>query len=317
MRNIRVKKRLVIILFFLSLINLTNAIGQYDSFYQKALIGNYIYGPMVLLGATGAMYKFNKTFKSKVDNFFGKLKYILSSKNAFIKSGIAGSAIGVALLVNNQKAKAKDKVSNPVVNGISSYVVINDVKIECTQGDIVSQNTEAIVNAANKNLQNGGGVCGAIFKKAGISELQQACDDIIQAQKNLNSPCATGEAYLTSGFKLSNNSTKVLIHAIAPDCRIVKNDQDRIRLLKNAYRNSLSLADANNIATISFPLLAAGIYACPIDIAIRAALDEATIYARNNSLHKVKKINFVLYSLQDLRLFKDFMVNYFAIGVKI
>lgn len=60
----------------------------------------------------------------------------------------------------------------------------------------------AIVNAANTELQMGGGVCGAIFKAAGESELQAACDKL--------APIKTGDAVITPGFRLSANISSML-----------------------------------------------------------------------------------------------------------
>lgn len=75
---------------------------------------------------------------------------------------------------------------------------------------IVRQNitkikVDVIVNAANTDLQRGGGVCGAIFKAAGVPELQAACDKLV--------PIKTGEAAITPGFALS---AKCIIHAAGP-----------------------------------------------------------------------------------------------------
>lgn len=60
--------------------------------------------------------------------------------------------------------------------------------------DITKLKVDAIVNAANTNLQMGGGVCGAIFEAAGASRLQTACNALV--------PIKTGEAVITQGFNL-------------------------------------------------------------------------------------------------------------------
>lgn len=64
---------------------------------------------------------------------------------------------------------------------------------------------DAIVNAANTDLQMGGGVCGAIFKAAGAKQLQAACNAV--------GPISTGGAAITPAFALP---AKYVIHAAGP-----------------------------------------------------------------------------------------------------
>lgn len=60
--------------------------------------------------------------------------------------------------------------------------------------DITDMQVDAIANAANTDLLMGSGVCGAIFRAAGASRMQEACDRL--------SPIRTGEAVITPGFDL-------------------------------------------------------------------------------------------------------------------
>ena len=64
--------------------------------------------------------------------------------------------------------------------------------IEVRKIDITELDVDAIVNAANRYLEEGGGVCGAIFQKAGSDELREACSQI--------GGCETGSAVITPGF---------------------------------------------------------------------------------------------------------------------
>ena len=125
--------------------------------------------------------------------------------------------------------------------------------------DITKMKTDAIVNAANTELKMGGGVCGAIFKRAGEYELQKACDDL--------SPIKAGEVVITPGFALP---ARYIIHAAGPvyDASSPKESE---KLLRAAYLNSLNLAKDYNCKNIAFPLISSGIYGYPKDEALRVA----------------------------------------------
>lgn len=130
--------------------------------------------------------------------------------------------------------------------------------------DITTMKTEAIVNAANSRLLQGGGVCGAIFQAAGAEKMQAACDEI--------GFCTVGEAVITPGFDLA---AQFVIHTVGPVWQ--GGEKKEAELLSSAYRNSLLLAKENNIKSIAFPLLSAGIFGYPKDEA--RTLAEKTILA--------------------------------------
>ena len=81
-------------------------------------------------------------------------------------------------------------------------------KFDLIHGSCVEQNVDAIVNAANAHLLAGGGICGAIFSKAGYDELTEACDRI-------ETPLSDGEAAITPAFGITN--AKAIIHAVGPN----------------------------------------------------------------------------------------------------
>ncbi len=125
--------------------------------------------------------------------------------------------------------------------------------------DITKMKVDAIVNAANTDLQMGGGVCGAIFKAAGAVQLQAACDKL--------APIKTGEAVITPGFGLP---AKFVIHAAGPVYRQWNKEQNE-QHLRAAYTNSLKRAIENDCGTIAFPLISSGIYGYPKDEALQVA----------------------------------------------
>lgn len=156
---------------------------------------------------------------------------------------------------------------------------ISKGRISLIQGDITKQDTEAIVNAANKTLRGGGGVDGAIHRAGGKAILEE-CIEI--------GGCETGEAVITTG---GNLPAKFVIHTVGPVYR--DGTRGEPELLQNAYRNSLALASANSIKSISFPSISTGAYRFPLDQAAEIALMTAITYLKEND--DIELIQFVLF----------------------
>jgi len=126
--------------------------------------------------------------------------------------------------------------------------------------DITRVRADAIVNAANSELQEGGGVCGAIFAAAGREQLQAACDAI--------GHCAVGDAVITPGFGLKASR---IIHTVGPVWRGGGHQEEA--LLASCYRRSLALAQKHQLKSIAFPLISSGIYGFPKDRALDIAIE--------------------------------------------
>jgi len=120
--------------------------------------------------------------------------------------------------------------------------------IELLDGDITEMDTDAIVNAANAQLQLGGGVAGAIRRKGGPA---------IQAECNRIGGTFVGGAVITTG---GNLNARHVIHAVGP--RMGEGDEDE--KLRNATVNSLKVADENGLKSIAFPAISTGIFGFPI-----------------------------------------------------
>lgn len=110
------------------------------------------------------------------------------------------------------------------------------------------QVVDAVVNAANSGLWQGGGICGVIFGKAGSYELAAACS-------KYKTPLNDGDAVITPAFKMTN--AKAIIHAVGPD---FGRTPDVFIELFEAYYNSLVVLKENGLHSISFPLISAGIF---------------------------------------------------------
>lgn len=123
--------------------------------------------------------------------------------------------------------------------------------INIVKNGIVSIPADAIVNAANSGLMQGGGVCGVIFNAAGPSVLAAACAQI--------GHCDTGSAVITPGFGCP---CKHIIHAVGPVYRDGKHGEPD--QLYGAYKRSLELCRENDLHSIVFPLISAGIFGYPL-----------------------------------------------------
>lgn len=110
------------------------------------------------------------------------------------------------------------------------------------------QTVDAVVNAANSGLWAGGGICGVIFKKAGITALTAACS-------KYKTPLKDGSAVITPAFKMTN--AKYIIHAVGPD---FGRTPSALKELFDAYYNSLMVLMNNGLHSISFPLISSGIF---------------------------------------------------------
>ena len=154
-------------------------------------------------------------------------------------------------------------------------------KIEIKKIGITELKVDAIVNAANTQLLEGGGVCGAIFRDAGSSELREACSEI--------GGCRTGNAIITPAFNLS---AKYIIHAVGPVWQ--GGDNNEAELLYSAYKNSLILVKENDCHSIAFPVISSGIYGYPKDEAWKIAIQACTDFIKNNSNYSINIIFAVL-----------------------
>lgn len=156
--------------------------------------------------------------------------------------------------------------------------------IDIKQIDITELDTDAIVNAANSQLLEGGGVCGAIFRKAGSEELAKACSAIGR--------CETGNAVITPGFNLS---ARHVIHAVGPIWH--GGNDNEAELLYNAYKNSLILAMENDCHSIAFPLISSGIYGYPKNQAWKIAVQACNDFIDANPNYSLN-ITFAVLSEQ-------------------
>lgn len=158
------------------------------------------------------------------------------------------------------------------------------VTIELVRGDISAQeDVAAVVNAANAQLQTGGGVAGAIHRKAGPG---------LAEETRPLAPIEPGEAVITGAHSLPND---YVIHTLGP---VYGRDTPADELLARCYRNSLARAEESGVGSVAFPAISTGAFGYPLEDATAVALHTVLDAAR--SLENVRLIRFVLFSEKEL-----------------
>lgn len=130
-------------------------------------------------------------------------------------------------------------------------------RLRSIEADITTLSVDAIVNAANEALIMGGGVDGAIRRKAGPE---------MEADLRRIGRCPEGTAVITKAYRLPSRWT---VHTVAPVWN--GGDERSKETLASCYRSSLALARDRGLSSIAFPCIGTGIFGWPADIAAEIA----------------------------------------------
>ncbi|HBH88208.1 MAG TPA: O-acetyl-ADP-ribose deacetylase [Syntrophaceae bacterium] len=168
-------------------------------------------------------------------------------------------------------------------------VKINNSTLALAEGDITNESTDAIVNAANTRLAGGAGVDGAIHRAGGPS-IMEACRKI--------GGCPTGQAVITTG---GNLRAKYVIHTVGPVYQ--GGNKGEAALLKSAHMESLKLASAKKLKSISFPAISTGVYGYPVNEAAQIALKTAMDYLKEHG--DIELVRFVLFGRTTYDIFAE------------
>ena len=171
---------------------------------------------------------------------------------------------------------------------LKEHILQTGQTLQIVQGDITTEDVDAIVNAANEYLQHGGGVAWAISKKGGAT-IQKESDDWIR-QHGLVSH---SHPAWTSGGLLP---AKYVIHAVGPvwdDTQSTGAGGNEDNKLESAVTGSLRVADELKCSSIALPAISTGIFGFPKDRAAKIILATIEKYFESTSSN-INMVKFVL-----------------------
>jgi O-acetyl-ADP-ribose deacetylase len=159
-------------------------------------------------------------------------------------------------------------------------------KIVLQEGDLTETEADAIVNAANNDLQLGGGLAGVIRRKAGDA-IQRECNDI--------GTIPVGGAAMTSGGKLK---ARHIIHAASMQL----GGQTTAYGLRASTAHSLRIAAENGLRSIAFPAIGTGIGGFPLSECAAIMLHEVAEHLKRPTT--LETVQFVLFDNTSLAAFE-------------
>lgn len=176
-------------------------------------------------------------------------------------------------------------------------VVVHEIKtpqgheIRLIHGDITQSLAEAIVNAANPQLQHGGGVAAAIARVGGPT-IQAESDEWIRK----NGPISHNAPALTSA---GNLPCEHVIHVVGP----IWGEGDESQKLTTAVQGALRLAHEQRIQSLALPAISTGIYGFPKDLGAQVILDALLDFIEQHADTILRRIDITLIDNLSISIF--------------
>ncbi|CAL9707735.1 unnamed protein product [Knipowitschia caucasica] len=131
------------------------------------------------------------------------------------------------------------------------------VEVLVRKADMSKLKVDAVVNAANEDLQHIGGLALALLNAAG-RDLQRDCDNFIKQ----NGKLPAGQTFVTRSYRLP---CKHVIHAVGP--KYTENGAKLAHFLLNlVVKDCLTKAEKYRCTSVAIPAISSGIFGFPVDL---------------------------------------------------
>ncbi len=183
---------------------------------------------------------------------------------------------------------------------------VNDIDLKLVQGDITQYPAEAIINAANKRLEHGGGVAYAIAKAcAGDAGRYTEISKKAMREQFGRNYIDHGEVVVTPAMNLEDRGIKYVFHTVGPICGGKWNEELKEKLFK-AFIGPLEKAEEMKVSSLAFPAVSAGIYGCDLERVVETFLEAVKSFKGSS----VREVALVIYERESaeraLAVFRNF-----------
>jgi len=191
-----------------------------------------------------------------------------------------------------EEDKLEDRSTSKVIR---EHVTPQNKKIQVRHGDITTEDTDAIVNAANGHLAHGGGVAGAVCR-AGGPTIQKESDKWISTHGGVE----TGDVAITTAGRMI---ARHLIHAVGPIWRDGNHNEEM--LLEKCVWNSIYKAHTFNLKSISIPAISSGIFGMPKELVAEIMFRVALKFSKSYEDSSVEEIRFTNFDVPTVSVFRE------------
>lgn len=170
-----------------------------------------------------------------------------------------------------------------MANRVLRETVFGATRFQLVQGDITVERVDAIVNAANKYLEHGGGLARVIVKKGGESIQEESRQWVLR-----HGPVSHDQPAYTSAGRLP---AKYVIHAVGP----VWGEGDEDAKLAAAVQGALRRAEALGCTSIALPAISTGIFGFPKERAAQVIYRAIREYLESHPHTPLHTVRLVVY----------------------
>jgi len=176
---------------------------------------------------------------------------------------------------------------------LKEVVLEGEILFQLALGDITREKTDAIVNAANSQLQHDAGIAGAIVQRGG-PQIQKESDDWVREHAPVTH---VAPAYTSSG----DLPCRYVIHAVGP----IWGSGDEEHKLHAAVRGCLDLAEKLNLKSLAMPAISTGIYGFPKGLAAAVIIVTIQDYFISHHPSSIALIRLVIFDTETQTAFTD------------